>query len=143
MADRLAHVPHLPVASLPDRHDKRRVSIVTAARQHPDLGRICFAALDHDATAEPIEIVFVRHTEDSRLVDARDGVARVHEARCKIAIVGEKQQPFRVVIEAADGIHVFLDAANQIDDRRTPLRIRSRCHVAARLVEQQVAMPLR
>ena len=67
---------------------------------------------------------------------------RMREPRGEVAVVGQEEQPFRVEVEAADRIHVLADAGQQIDHRRPTLRIRSRRHVPARLVQQQVSMML-
>ena len=91
---------------------------------------------------EPIEIVLVGHAEDARLVDARDAVARMRQPRREVAVVGQQQQAFGVEVEPSDRVDVLAHAAQQIDHRRPPLRIRSRRDVAARLVQQEIAMAL-
>ena len=142
MADRLAHLPHLPVAPLVDG-DRRSVGLTgLAAAVQLDLGRRRAAAVDHDAAREPVEIVRVGHAEDARLVDARDAVARMGEPRRQVAVVGQQQQPFGVVVEPADRVDVLAHAAQQVEDRRPPLRIRARRDVAARLVQQEIAVVL-
>ena len=54
------------------------------------------------------------------------------EPRGEVAVVGEQQQPFAVVVEAADRVDVLAHAAEQVDHRAAPLRIRSRGDVARR-----------
>src|SRR5262249_47775830 len=51
-------------------------------------------------------------------------------------------QTFGLEVEAADGVDVLVNAAEEIDHRRSALRIRSRRDVAAWLVEQEIAMLL-
>ena len=75
-------------------------------------------------------------------VHARHAVARMREPRRQVAVVGQDQQALGVEVEPADGVDVLAHARQQIDHRRPLLRIRSRRHVAARLVEQHVAMAL-
>ena len=85
----------------------------------------------------------VRNAEDARFVHACDAVAGMRETGRQVAVVGQEQQTLGVVIQAPDRIHVFFDPTDQVDDCRTTLRIRPRRHVAARLVQQQVAMVFR
>ena len=99
VADRIAHVAHLPVAPLVDGQDERRLLVVTPRRQQPDFGRRGPSSADHDSARQPIEIVRVRHAEDASFVDAGDLVARVGEARREIAVIGQEQQAFRLVVE--------------------------------------------
>jgi hypothetical protein len=61
----------------------------------------------------------------------------------QLAIVGQEEQPLAVVVETPDGIHVFADAFEEIDDRLTALRIGASGDDASRLVHQDVAMTLR
>ena len=61
-----------------------------------------------------------------RLVDARDAVAGMREPRRGIAVIHQQQQPFRFVVETPDRIDGLLHAAQQVDDRLAPLRIRPR-----------------
>ena len=69
-------------------------------------------------------------------------MAGVRQVRRQLAVVGQEEQPFGLEIQTAHGIHVLAHAAQQIDDRRTPLRIRSRRQVTARLVQQEIAVML-
>jgi hypothetical protein len=66
----------------------------------------------------------------------------MRETRGEIAVVGQEQQALGLVVEPPDRVDVFTHAAQQIDDRRAPLRIRPRGDVAAGLVEEQIAMML-
>ena len=69
-------------------------------------------------------------------------MSRVRQAGREIAITRQQQQPFRVVVEPADRIDVVADAAarEEIDDRRPMLRIRAARDVAARFVQEDVAL---
>ena len=89
----------------------------------PHLGGRGPASLDRDAAASRSEIVRVGDAAHARVVLALDLVARVHQARGELAVVGEQQQAFRVVVEAADRVHVLPHAAQQVEDRRPSLRI--------------------
>jgi hypothetical protein len=66
----------------------------------------------------------------------------VGQARGQLAVVGEEQESLRVVVQPADRVDVFLHAFQEIHDRRPSLGVASGRHVAARLVEQDVALPL-
>ena len=136
MADRLAHFPHLPIAPFADGDEQQ------AGADQLDIRELRAAAVDRHAAFESIEIVGVGDAEHSRLVHARHAVARVREPRREIAVVGQEQQALGIEVQPPDGIDVLLDAAQQVDHRWSPLRIRPRCHVAARLVQQDVAVVL-
>ena len=56
----------------------------------------------------------------------------------QFSVVGQQQQPFAGVIEAAHRVNALLDAAQQIDNRRAPFRIAQRGHIAFGLVQQDV-----
>ena len=142
MADRLAHIPHLTVPAFVDRDDERGLRGVAAQRHESHFGRRRAPAIDHQPARKAVEIVGVGHAEDARLVDARDLVARMREARREITVVGEQQQAFGLVVEPPDRVHVFTHTPQEIDDRRAPLRIRSGRDVAARLVQEQIPMVL-
>ncbi len=98
-------------------------------------------AVERDAVAQLVERLAIRHAAHARLVRALELVARMHQPLGKAAVVGEDDEPVRVVIETAHGIEVpaNLRALEQIDDGGTLLGVDARAHVAARLVEQDVA----
>jgi hypothetical protein len=62
---------------------------------------------------------------------------------CQLAVVGQQQQPLGFEVEPADRIDVLLDAAEQVHDRRTLMRVRSSGDIAAWLIQQDIPMPLR
>jgi hypothetical protein len=119
VADRVAHLAHLTVASFPNRDDQQRSS---TAVDHLDIGRACALAVDHNPAAQALQIVFVGSAGDSRFVDSRHTVPRMGQFRRKVAVVGQDQQSFGVEVEPADRVHVFAHA-DQVDHRRPPLRI--------------------
>ena len=73
-------------------------------------------------------------------IHALDFMAWMGECGGESAVVGENEQPFGVEIETADRIDVLPDSLEQIEHGRTPLRIRSRRDIAARLVEEEVTV---
>ena len=122
MADRVAHLPDLPVPALAHRHPQ----LAGAERLH--FGGSGFLAVDHDAFLQSIQIVVVGYAEHARFVDAGHTVARVGQLRGEVAVVGQDDQPFGVVVEPSDGIDVLADALQQIEDglAAAPDRIASR-----------------
>ena len=136
MADRVAHLPHLTVP--PFAH--RDAQVAGAERLH--VGRPGLLAVDDDAFLKAIEIVVVGHAEDPRLVHARHAVTRMGQLRGEVAVVGQDEQPFGIVVEASDRVDVVAHAPQQIDHRRPPLGIGPRRDVAARLVQQEVEAAL-
>ena len=68
------------------------------------------AAVDHDASPKPREIVLVGHAEHARLVDPLDAVARMRQPGRQVAVVGQEQETFGVEVEPADGIDVLADS---------------------------------
>jgi hypothetical protein len=143
MSDRVAHVPDLPGAPLVqrDRHERLILARAQAGVDQPHHGRRGAAALDHHAAPQPLEGALVRHAPHSRAVLALDLLARVQQARRQVPVVGEQQQALRVVVEPAHRIDVLPHLGQQVEDRRPALGVLPRRHVAARLVEQDVAVP--
>ena len=85
----------------------------------------------------------VRRSRHIRLVGPFHLMARVSQPRGQVAVVGEEQQPFTVVIQPADWIDVLTHTLEEIEDGLTPLRIRSGRDHARRFVQQDVSMALR
>src|ERR1043166_1424793 len=71
MTDRVAHFPHLTVASFVDRQLQGRAAAVTALPEQPDRRRRRALPVDDDAARQTRQIVRVGHAEHARLVDAR------------------------------------------------------------------------
>lgn len=141
MPDGVEHVADLTVPTFMNRDLYGRMT--SAARQKMDMRRCHPMALDGDPTREPIEIVRIWNPQDLSFIDASDAVTRVGEPRGQIAVVREHKQTFRIKVETADGIHVLTNSGQQIDDGWPALRVRSCGDVTARLVQQEVSMPLR
>jgi hypothetical protein len=141
MADRLAHPPHLAVAAFTQRDVDERVRAARRVEplQHADVGGSRAVAVERDAAAEALDRGGVGHAADARPVDLRHLVPRVHELCRQLAVIGEQQQAFRVVVEAADGVEVAEVRGNHLEHRAPPLRIGARRHHAGRLVDQHVA----
>jgi hypothetical protein len=143
VADRLAHPTHLAVPPFAQRNLQTCVRFSTSLLNSADAhaGRHRPAAVDDDAARQASKVAGVGLTQQAGIIDALEFVPRMADALGKIAIIREQQQPFRVVVEPADRIEVAFHpgSCEKVDDRLTPLRIRSRAHHATRLVHQEVA----
>jgi hypothetical protein len=78
-----------------------------------------------------------------RFVGAFDLVARMGKFCGKLAIIGEEDQPLRVVVQTSDGVYVLTDINQQINDGWTALRVRPGRHISFGLVEQDVTVAFR
>jgi hypothetical protein len=102
--DRVAHLPHLTVASLSNGDDQRGAVLAAAsARTEHDLRGTGRAAVDGDTARQPIEVARVGDAQDARFVDPRDAVPRMREPGGEVAVVGQQQQPLRIEVEPPDG----------------------------------------
>ncbi len=75
------------------------------------------------AATQAIEIALVGHALDQRLVGALELVARMRDALGELAVVGEDDQPFGVVVEPADRIEVAADTGRATRS----ITVRRRC----------------
>jgi hypothetical protein len=142
MPDGFEHPPHLPIAPLTNGHADETIPVATSFVHEHDVGRHCAVAVERDARPEPVQRLFVRHPRDPGFIGALDAVTRMRELGGELAVVGQEQQPFGVVVEPPDRVDILAHTGEQLDDRAAPLRIRSRRDDAGRFVEQDVAMSL-
>lgn len=142
MTDGVAHVAHLPGLAFVDRNRQQRLvgSRAQAALQHAHHRRSRALALDAHAAAHPVQALLGRLAPDARVVLPLHLVLRVEQAFGQRPVVGEEQQAFRVVVQAAHRVHVFAHLRQQVEDGRPVLRVLPRGDVAARLVQQDVAV---
>jgi hypothetical protein len=143
VAHGLEHPAHLPVAPLANRHQQETVAIRPPFVQQHDVGGQRALAVQRNALPQPGDRLLVRYSRHLRFVGAIHFVAWVRQRGGEVAVIGEQEQAFSVVVEPSDRIDVLAHAAQQIDDGGTPLRIRPRGHVPLRLVQEDVAMALR
>src|SRR5262245_57075415 len=141
VADRVEHVANLPVPSFVDGDVDGRVTIAATRQQAYDA---CGHALslDGDAAREPVEIVRVRNAQHPRLVNPGNAVPRVRQSRGEVAVIGQDQEPFGIKVQTADRIDILANSYQQIDNGRTSLWIRTRCHISPWLVQEEITMPL-
>jgi hypothetical protein len=95
--------------------------------------------VERNASAEPLDRGGVGDAAHPGAIDLRHLVPRVHQPRRQLAVVGEQQQPFGVVVEAADRVEIPEIRRNHLQDGAAPLRIGARGHHARRLVDQHIA----
>lgn len=115
VAERGHHTAHLTIAAFIDRQLKVRLSaravrVRFAAQEAHIFGRPCHAVVEHDAPAQPLQSFFCGNAGDGNAVRFRYVVARVSHLKQKIAVVSEKDQPFAVGIQAANGAQHRLSA---------------------------------
>jgi hypothetical protein len=140
--DGVAHVAHLPGLALVNRN--RHQGLVSprpepALQQAHHRRRGAFA-LDAHAAAHPVQAVLGRLAAHARVVLPLDLVFRMEQLLGERAVIGQEQQSFGVVVEAAHRVDVLADVGQQVEHGRPPLGVLARRHVAPRLVEQDVAM---
>ena len=145
VADRIAHVAHLPRASLVQRDRDQRLILPgpeTGVEQSHDRWRGPPSPDGHSAP-EPLQRILSRHAPHARVILPFHLMLRVQQALHEFPVVRQQQQAFGIVVEAPNRIDVLPYIRQQVEHRRPPLGILPGRHVAARLVEQDVAMPLR
>jgi len=107
-------------------HDLEQRPLAPLAREVLDephaSGRGPSAVEDH-APFEPRDRLVVWPPAHGRVVDLLHAIARVRQARGEIAVVGEKQQALRVVVEPSYREEVFAGRPDQLDDRGATLRV--------------------
>jgi hypothetical protein len=138
--NRLTHVPHLARAPFV-HHDRDHRLILPRAKLRLDQshsGRRGPAAFDRHTPAQPIELLLVWHAADACVVFSFHLVTRVEHALGQRAVVGQQHQALGVVVEPPNRVHVLTHVRQQIEDRRSALRVLSRRHISTRLVEQDV-----
>lgn len=142
VSDRVAHVAHLARASLVQRDREQRLVLAGAEPgvEQPHGRRRGAPAPDRDAPAQPVQLALLRHAAHARVVLALHLVLRMQQPLRELAVVREQQEPLGVVVQPADGVDVLAHLGQQIEDRRPVLGVLPRRHVAAGLVEQDVAV---
>ena len=135
MPDGLEHAPDLAVPALVEGELEPR------GTEAPHAGGRRRAVLELHARRERANRLVVRLALDVRDVDLLDEVPRMREPMCQVTVVREEQYPGRIAVEPSDGNDTDV-AADEIHDRRPPLRISRRGDRPPRLVQQDVAKRL-
>lgn len=137
--DRFEHPAHLPVPAFRNHQSHHAVRLAVARIEYLGMGGKGPPAVERDAAPQPRQRVRIRHTRHVGLIGPLDAMTRVGEERRQIAIVGQDEQAFRVVVEPAHRVHILRDPADELHDRAALLRVAEGRHDPTRLVEQDVA----
>jgi hypothetical protein len=97
-------------------------------------------AIDRDAFAEALEGFFGGLATDLHEVRLLHIGSGARELVGQFAVVGDEQQAFAQVVEAANGIEALLDLREELHDRGTAFGIADSCDESLWLVEHVVAM---
>jgi len=141
VADGLAHVADLACAPLvqDDRQERLVLARAEPLLHERHVGRRRPPAFDHHAPAQPPDGILIGDAPHAYVVFALDLVPRVHQPLGELAVVRQEQQPLGVVVQAPDGVDVRAHFRQELEHRVAVLGVLARRHVAARLVEQDVA----
>lgn len=142
VADGLAHLAHLAVASLPQRDDECGFTLIATRGNHADSRPRGASPIDGDTSCEALDIMTVGEAGDVSFVDTGDSVARMGQPCGERSVVGEEEQTLCVEVQSAYWIDVLANAWEQIQNSRSMLWIGSRRNVADRLVEEDVTTSL-
>jgi hypothetical protein len=103
-----------------------------------DRCRGCPAAINQHTARKPAKVCVIGHTLHLRFVHAIDPMSRMHQARRKLAVVGQQQQSFGIEIESSHRINVLTRSGHKIQHRWTALRIETGGDKAPRLVQEKI-----
>ena len=137
--DGFAHAPDLPVAPFANSQPQQTVPVATAVVQENDISGQRSMSIERNSVPQPFDGFAIGHAGDARFIGTRDTVARVRESRRQLAIIGQQQQAFRVVVEASDRVDVVAHSRQKIQNGPPPLGIGSRRDVAGCFVQEDVA----
>jgi hypothetical protein len=115
MTHAVEHSADLPLSAFMDRDLKPGVRFLLA--HLPDLCRRGLPVIEIDAVLKGLYLVVFEHALDLRTVGLGKFVFRMRDQMRKISVIGQKEQPFSIVVEPPDGIHADLDAFQQVLDR--------------------------
>ncbi len=140
--EHLAHLSRAPFGELDREPGVAALFVPAAGALHPgDAARRGAPPLEDDPLAQAIELRLVRRPLHLHLVGLVAAVARMRDPLRELAVVGEQQQALGLVVEPPhrdQGLAPVL--RHELNDRRPPGIVLDRGQVAARLVQQQVAM---
>jgi len=123
---------HLAVLALGQRDVDPGIGALLAVEA--GLDRTVAHALDGDAVGELGELCLVDSAVHTGAVAARPAIGRQFELSGEAAIVGQQQQTFREVVEAAHGDDPRHALGQRVEDGAASLGIARRHHLARRLV---------
>jgi hypothetical protein len=155
-ADRPEHPPELTLPALcedrPVPHEGHR-SRVEQCDEPPvfdgglgskGLGEPGQTLIELDAPPQRRDLSLVERSREADRVFALDAVTRVQDPLRPLAVVGEQQQPLRVLVEAAHRIEPSTlrheRGGNEIEDSRSRVSVPHRGGDAGRLVQREMDM---
>jgi hypothetical protein len=147
VTDLLEHLAQFAVAAL-DENDFVPGIVALANLANPgwrgvDLGRAGLAAFNGHTAAQDVEFRFRRLARDFHKVGFLNTRGSFGELVGQLAVVGHHQQAFAQVVEAADGIKPLAHLLKELHHRVPALRIFDGGNKSARLIEDEIAEPLR
>ncbi len=126
----------------PHTRDCRHRVPVEPAPAPSALAPTLLATLNRHAAAQPLQLLFARlpgHLHQVSLLHARSGLRQ--QVR-QLAVVGHQQQAFALVVKPPHRIQPFLHLREELHHRRPAFGIAHRGHVALRLVQHKIPVPL-
>ena len=137
MADGVTHLSDFVVASLAQGDFDPGLAL--AAADGAEIGRSAQAAVSQTHAV----FQFGQHARPTRagqlgMVGPGDLIARMQQAGGQLAVIGQQQQPGRVIVEPTDRKDALADLAEQLTDRWSPFRVGQGADHTGRFVEQKI-----
>src|SRR5436190_1853236 len=107
-----------------------------------DLARHGALAVDGDAALQLADDALVGDAAHLHVIRLHRSMLRMRDLEREVAVVGEQQQSFRLIVETADRIDALAHAFDEIDDGLASFRIVDRRRHFSRFVQEDVAMGL-
>src|SRR5262245_48555005 len=100
--------------------------------------RLDVAFAEVDAVEQSFQVFWCRRASDEREIRFLDAEAGMHQPMREIAVVGEEQQTFAVLVESADRVNTLGDLRHEIERQRSARGIVVCAQDAARLVDEPI-----
>src|SRR5262249_42492212 len=102
MPDRLAHAPHLPVASLMQLDADFGIPVECPQDGHRGRGSGSRLARQIQSFAEASQLSLTEFAPDERVIFFGQGIPWMSESHGKLTVIGQEQQSLGIPIEATD-----------------------------------------
>ena len=137
MADGVTHLSDFVVASLAQGQLDPGLTLVAA--DGAEIGRPAQAAVGQTHAM----FQFGQHAWPARagqlgMVGPGDLIARMQQAGGQLAVIGQQQQPGRVIVEPTDRKDALAHLAEQLTDRWPPFRVGQGADHTGRFVEEKI-----
>ena len=76
------------------------------------------AGTEPDALEQLLQVRCGGNTGNLRLIGLLNAETRVHQTVGQVAVVGEQQESFAVLIKPADRVHGLIDLGHEVDGQR-------------------------